>query len=335
MSSKTTIYDIADKLGVTAATVSRALNDNPRISDSTKKLVLKTAQEMNYEPNKIALALKNGKSSNVGVVVPYINRHFFSNIIRGIEDELYPEGYNVIICQTHGNEKKALDTIMNLLNAQVEGILVSLSMSREKLVHLERVIKKKVPLIFFDRKCELNDISSVMVNDYQGGYDATQHLIHRGRRRIAHLGMEGFTGIYEDRFSGYKDALVKNNLVFEEELVMSIKSDTEEGAMAIQKLMNLKNPPDAIFSSSDFAALGAYNWLLQNEYKIPDDVCIVGFSNEPFTQFVSPSISSVDQSPRKMGKMVAQVFLDQANDVSKERKVVLPASLVIRDSSLV
>jgi len=337
MSDKSTIYDIAKKLGIAASTVSRALNDHPRISDATKKMVLKAAQEMDYEPNKLALGLKKGKSSNVGVVVPFINRHFFSNVIRGIEDALYPQGYNVVICQTHDEGKKEVDTVMNLLNAQIEGILISVSKSNETTFHLEQVIKKKVPLIFFDRQGVLPNVGAVRIDDYQGAFDATQHLIENGCMRIAHLGMDGYKGIYGDRFQGYKDALRKNGQDFDKELTLCIKSDIDEGAAAIKKLMGLKNPPDALFSSSDFAAMGCHNWLTQNGYTIPDDICIVGFSNEPFTQFVRPSISSVDQSPREMGKVVAQVFCEQANDISKvnvERNVVLPASLVIRDSSL-
>lgn len=336
MKGKATIYDIAKKLNITAATVSRALNDNPRISKATKKLVIETAREMNYEPNKLALALKKGKSNNVGVIVPYINRNFFSSIIRGIEEELYPRGYNVIISQTHEVEKREMEIIGNLLNAQVEGILISLSKSTKKTSHFKQVLRKNIPLVFFDRKVDLDGVSSVTIDDFQGGYDATQHLIDQGCKRIAHLTVGKTLEIYRERLEGYKQALKDNGLEFDEDLLVDLKSDIEEGKQAAQKLMGLETPPDAIFSTTDHGALGAIKWLTQNGYKIPKDVCVVGFSNEPFTQFMELSMSSVDQSPLEMGKMAAQVFLEQVEDSSKikiEKKVILPPTLVIRQSS--
>ncbi|MDC6365909.1 MULTISPECIES: LacI family DNA-binding transcriptional regulator [Flavobacteriaceae] len=336
MKKKTTIYDIAKKLNITAATVSRALNNNARIGKATKELVLKTAREMDYEPNKLAQALKIGKSNIIGVIVPYINRNFFSNVIRGIEDELYPKGYHVIICQTHDTEEREVDTILNLLNAQVEGILISLARFTKTNKHFEQVLKKNIPLIFFDRKKELKGVSSVTIDDFQGAYEATQHLVDQGSKRIAHLTVEGSIGIYIQRLAGYKQALLENNLAYDENLVIALKSDIEEGKQAAQTLMTLDNPPDAIFSSTDHAALGVFKWLSQEGYDIPKDVSLVGFSNEPFTQFMQPSISSIDQAPREMGKMAARVFLEQVSDTSKmriEKNVILSPTLLTRDSS--
>ncbi|NJB71813.1 LacI family transcriptional regulator [Saonia flava] len=335
MKGKTTIYDIAKKLGITAATVSRALNDNSRISKATKKLVLETAKEMNYEPNKLALALKKGKSNNVGVIVPYINRNFFSSVIRGIEEELYPKGYNVIISQSHESEEREKEIVNNLMNAQVEGILMSLSKSTNKTAHFNQVLSKNIPLIFFDRSLNIAGVSSVTIDDFQGSYKATQHLIGQGCKRVAHMTVGKELGIYRQRFDGYKQALEDNDLPFDDNLVVELKSDIEEGKQAAQKLMNLQDPPDAIFSSTDHGALGAIKWLQGNGYSIPDDVCVVGFSNEPFTQFMELSISSIDQSPLEMGKMSAKVFLEQIKDkkVKIEKKVVLSPKLIIRDSS--
>ena len=336
MKGKPTIYDIAKKLNITAATVSRALNNNPRISKVTKELVLKTAKEMNYEPNKLALALKKGKSNNIGVVVPYINRNFFSSVIRGIEEELFPKGYNVIISQTHESADREVDIINNLLNAQVEGIIISLAKFTKNTKHFEQVLKKKIPLIFFDRYQEMSGVSSVTIDDYQGSYDATAHLIEQGCDRIAHLTVDPTLSIYKHRLEGYQQALLDHSIPFREELVVKLKSDMEEGKRVAENLMALENPPNAIFSTSDYGALGAIKWLQGNGYKVPEDVCVVGFSNEPFTQFLDLSMSSVDQVPLEMGKMAAQVFLEQVNDgnnVKIEKKVVLSPSLIIRQSS--
>ena len=336
MSKKTTIYDIAKELQITAATVSRALNNNPRISKNTRELVLETASRMNYKQNRLALALKSGKSNNVGVVVPYINRSFFSSVIRGIEDELYPKGYHVIISQTHEDKERELKIIQNLLNAQVDGILISTSYSNDEKDKLEPVLKKTTPFIFFDRKLNFPDISSVTIDDFQGGFDATKHLIDQGCKRIAHFYVNNDLELYQNRLDGYKSALLENGLEFKPEYVISLKSDMEAGMEAAERLMKLTLPPDAIFSSTDKGLLGAIKYLQSLSINIPDDFCVVGFSNDPFTQFMEPSISSVDQSPVEMGRMAAKVFLEQMaseHAVKIHKEVILPANLIIRKSS--
>jgi DNA-binding LacI/PurR family transcriptional regulator len=336
MSKKTTIYDIAKKLNTTAATVSRALNNNPKISESTCKLVRETAVQMNYKPNKLALALQSGKSSNIGVIVPRIDSNFFASVIRGIEDELYPD-YHVIICQTHEDEKREIENINTLLNAQVDGILMSVSnVTSENDRMIKRVVEKNVPLIFFDRKKNMDGVSSVTINDFDGAYLATKHLINEGCTHIAHLSGDRSLEIFENRFKGYKQALFDSEIEFNEQYVIQTKSSVEAGRTAVEKLLKLENPPDAIFSSSDFAALGAIQELKERGIKIPEDFCVFGFGNEPFTKFMELSISSVDQSPMEMGKMAAKVFLEQLNNpknLKMEKKVVLNPELHIRKSS--
>ncbi len=335
MSKKTTIYDIAKALNITAATVSRALNNNPRISEDTKKLVLETAEKLNYKQNRLALALKSGKSKNVGVVLPLINRNLFSNVIRGIEEELNPMGYNVIICQTHDEEKKEADIIQNLLDAQVDGIIISIARYTKNTKHLEQILKKNIPLIFFDRKLDIKGSSSVTLDDFRGAYEATQHLIEQGCTRIAHFTVDRSVDIYKKRFDGYKQALINNGIDFNEDYVIALESKIESGKEAAKKLMALKNPPDAIFSASDLGALGAIQYLRGIGSRIPQDFCVVGFSNEPFTQFMELTISTVDQAPILMGKTAAKVFLEQmkSEKVTIERRMVLSPSLKIRKSS--
>ena len=335
MSKKTTIYDIAKVLNITAATVSRALNDNPRISEDTKKMVLKVAAQLNYKQNKLALALKSGKSKNVGVVLPIVNRNFFSNVIRGIEEELNPMGYNVIISQTHDDEKKEMVIIQNLLNAQVDGIIMSIARQTKSTEHFKQILKKNIPLIFFDRKKDIKGASSVTLDDYSGAYEATQHLIDQGCTKIAHFTVDRSLEIYKNRFGGYKQALLDNGIVFNDTYVLGLESNIDAGREAAKTLMELPDPPNALFSASDLAALGAIQYLKDNGIRIPEDFCVVGFSNEPFTQFMELTISSVDQSPLLMGKTAAKVFLEQmdAANVKIEKRVVLSPSLKIRKSS--
>ncbi len=335
MSRKTTIYDIARELNITAATVSRALNNNPRISESTRKRVLETAAAMNYEPNKLALALKHGKSYNVGVVVPNIDRNFFAAIIRGIEDELYPHGYQVIICQTHEEETREAEIIGTLLNAQIDGILMSISTGTADAAHFQAILNKNVPLVLFDRNLSLEGVSSVTIDDFAGGYDATSHLIKQGCRRIAHLTVDPSLDIYHNRMEGYKQALRDNRIEINEAYIITSVNSTEGGQDAVNQLMALPEPPDAIHASSDYIALGAIQRLHQLGIKIPDEFCVIGFSNEPFTRFMELSMSSVDQSPVEMGRTAARVFLDQLeNNTQEAAKVVLPAKLCLRKSSV-
>ena len=337
MSHRTTIYDIAKELNITAASVSRALNNNPKISESTRKLVLETAAKMNYRQNKLALALRSGKSFNVGVIVPRIDSNFFASIIRGIEEELYAHKYNVIICQTHEDEKREIENINTLLNAQVDGILMSVSnVSTENDRIIKRVIEKKVPLVFFDRKKNIDGVSSVTINDYDVSYLATKHLIDQGCTRIAHLKGNQSLEIFLNRFNGYKQALIDNGLPFDEKYVIQTKSNIDEGRLAVDTLLGLANPPDAIFSSSDFAALGAIQELKSKGLRIPEEFCVVGFGNEPFTKFMELPMSTVDQAPLKMGRMTANVFLEHINNsgnVKIEKRVVLTPELHIRKSS--
>ncbi|MCM5663399.1 LacI family DNA-binding transcriptional regulator [Galbibacter mesophilus] len=335
MSEKTTIYDIAKALNITAATVSRALNNNSRISKATRDLVVKKAAEMNYEQNRLALALKSGKSKNVGVVVPYIDRNFFSTVIRGIEEELYPLGYHVIICQTHENEEKEIETISNLLNAQVDGVLMSVSKTTQKTVHFQSVLNKDIPLVFFDRVKEMKGVSTVTIDDYEVAYEATEHLIEQGCKRIAHISGDWKLAIYKHRFKGYKKALEDYGISYNSDYLIKAKSEIGDGQNAIEKLFKLKEIPDAVFCSSDYIALGALQKLKELNVDVPSDFCVVGFSNEPFTQFLELSISSIDQVPRQMGKTAAKVFLEQLeNEQGKiEKKVALKATLEKRKSS--
>lgn len=342
MNKKTTIYDIAKVLDITAASVSRALNNNPKISESTRKLVMETAAKMNYKQNKLALALRCGKSYNVGVIVPRIDSNFFASVIRGIEEELYAHKYNVIICQTHDDEKREFENINTLLNAQVDGILMSVSNvvsenASENDRIIKKVIEKNVPLVFFDRKKNIEGVSSVTINDYDVSYLATKHLIEQGCTRIAHFKGNQSLEIFANRLAGYKQALLDSGIACNEDYVVQTKSSVEAGAQAVKVLMKLNNPPDALFSSGDFAALGAIQELKAEGLRIPEDFCVVGFGNEPFTDFMELPMSTVDQVPLEMGKMTAKVFLEHINKTGNakiEKKVVLTSELNIRKSSL-
>ena len=334
----TTIYDISKKLNVSVATVSRALNNHPRISQATKELVVNMAMEMDYKQNNLAKALKSGETKTVGVIVPYINTNFFSSVIRGIEEELSPHGYRVIICQSHDDaeiEKKQLNT---LLHTQVDCIFISISKNTSDLEYIKKVISTtNTPIIFFDRKKDIPGISTITIDDHKGAYQATEHLIKEGYKNICHFSGDQNLEIYQNRLSGYISALKDHNLPVIEENIINTGSSIEEGINAMKSLWKRKVKPDAIFSASDFTALGVCKEIKNLKLKIPEDIGVIGFSNEPFTQFMELSISSVDQTPVMMGKVSGNVFLESIKDnfsgITIEKKLVLTPMLQIRQSS--
>ena len=333
--SKITIHDIAKALDTTAATVSRALNNHPRISEETIRKVLDKAEELGYERNSMASSLRKGQSKIIGIIVPYADRIFFSAVIRGIEEEVKRHGYNVIICQSYEKIENEIDDVNALLSAQVAGIIISPSRETNTYAHLNKIINNGKTLVLFDRINSAVNASSVSIDDYQGAYDAVSHLITSGCQRIAFLSGNQSVSIFKERQRGYISALEENHISINNDLIVEVPSDVELGKVMTEKLMSLPNKPDAIFSSSDFSALGAVKWLIKNDYRVPEDVCVVGFGNDPFTRYLDPTMTSVDQKSKEMGKTAAQVFLEKLEGKSESnRKVLLTPELVVRESSM-
>lgn len=334
---KTTIHDIAKKLNTTASTVSRALQDHPRISDSTKKSVFAMAEKMNYQPNSIAAALRRGRSNLIGILVPTIDRNFFGSVVRGIEEVLTGSGYNVIISQSNDSAEQEKLNIKALLEAQVDGIFVSYAKETLSFEHFDKIVQQNVPLIFFDRMQDSLKVDSVIIDDYEAGFKATEHLIEQGCSRIAHFAGPGNVSIYRDRQSGYQDALKKYNIHNNPSLIFTNNLKFEDGQKLGMRIANMDLPPDGIFSSSDYAAMGAMEVLKKRGVKIPGQIAIVGFSNESFTELVTPALTTVEQHSKKMGQEVAHLFLQRVKEeesVSTITKTVLPSELIIRESSL-
>ncbi|HEY9007775.1 MAG TPA: LacI family DNA-binding transcriptional regulator [Ohtaekwangia sp.] len=334
---KATIHDIARKLNITASTVSRALNDHPRISAETKKAVQKAAQKLNYQPNNIAAALRNGRSNIIGIIVPTADRTFFSSVVRGIEEIANAAKYNVMICQTYDNYEKEVSTVEALLNARVDGIIVSHGKETQNFDHFLKVKERGIPIILFDRFNDELEVSNVVIDDFLGAYNATEHLIQQGCKRIAHFTNARKISIFKERLRGYREALLNNDLKFDESLVIDSNLQLEDGRSSMEQLLKLREIPDGIFSSSAYGILGAMQVLKEKGYRIPEDVALVGFSNEPFTSFTEPSLSTVDQHSMRMGNAAAEIFLEEVAARDKKfipQKIVLKPELIIRQSSL-
>lgn len=335
-SGKATIHDIAEQLNITASTVSRALNDNPRISDATKKLVHKMARQLNYQPNNIASALRSGKSKLIGVVVPTTNRNFFSSVARGIDDVANKLNYQVIISQSYDSYEKEVQNIEALMSARVDGIIASVSKNTENFDHFKRVMDKGIPLVLFDRITNELDVSQVVIDDYQGAYQIVEHLIQQGYKRIAHFTSPKKINIYKERLRGYLDALFDHNIEPDPALIVESNMQLEDGKNSMIELFERNVPFDAVFSSSDYAAMGAMQVLKQNGKRIPQDVGIAGFGNEPFTSFTDPSLTTVDQVNVSMGHVAAETFFDLLQNPKKatiQQKTVLKPEVIFRDST--
>ncbi|MDO5979692.1 LacI family DNA-binding transcriptional regulator [Flavivirga spongiicola] len=333
---KTTIKDIANVLNISPAAVSKALHNDSRISEKTKKAVKQVAVDLNYQPNHLASALRKGKSNLVGVIVPRTNSHFFSSVIQNIEEVLNKEGYNIIITQSNESYKKECDNIDTLLFTQVDGIIASMANETIDLKHYEKIKSKGIPLILFDRGENNLNVDYIGINDYDSSHMIVEHLVKQGCKRIAHIGGYKHTRIFNNRIRGYIDALKKYNLPMEDELLIESSLTTEDGRKKMTQLLALQNRPDAVYVAGDYAALGALQVLNERGIRMPKDIALVGFGNEPFTAMVTPTITSITQHSSEIGKQAAKAFLEHAKKkVVKQQlnKIILNAELIVRDSS--
>ncbi|MCM4151530.1 LacI family transcriptional regulator [Arenibacter sp. N53] len=336
MENKTTIHDIAKALNIDASTVSRALNNSPRVSQKTKDRILSKANELGYQRNLLASNLRKNKTNTIGVIVPRISRHFFSSVISGIEETAYDEGYNVIICQSLEQLKREQDIVGTLLANRVAGVLLSVSMETNEYDHLLNMKNNGTPFLFFDRHCDIEGISSVLIDDVQGGFDATEHLILNGCKNIVHFSGPQELSIYKNRLAGYIKALEKYKIPYRSELVLHSSLMEIDGAEGAKTLLSLPHRIDGLFSANDIAAIGAMKYFRNEGIRIPDDIAIVGFSNEPISEVIDPSLTTIDQPGFQIGQISTKLLLEEINkssNLKKVKKTILKSSLIERDSS--
>ena len=332
-----TIHDIAKELNVSASTVSRALQNHPRISESTRTAVQKMAEQYNYQPNVAAASLRSGRSKTVGVIVPRINRNFFSNVIGGLEESLAASGYHLMICQTHEQYENEVTAIQTLINARVDAIILSISMETRNMEHIHELLDKGIRLFFFDRALEDIETGSVVVDDKLGAYLSVKHLLEQGYRRIIHVAGADHINIYHARKEGYLQAMNEAGIEVPDQWILEKPLMVQGGEAAFHTGMNLSPKPDAYFCAGDYAALGVLQAAKSNGVNVPEDLGITGFANEPFTAFLEPSLTTVDQKGGVMGKMVARMFLQCEKETDRFttcEKVVLQPELIIRNSSI-
>ncbi|WP_114782579.1 LacI family DNA-binding transcriptional regulator [Botryobacter ruber] len=334
---KPTIHDIARELNVTFSTVARALNDHPAISIATKEAVRETAKRLGYRQNKLASSLRSGRSNIIGILVPSLDVTFFSSVVHGIENVMNENGYNILLYQSNESFKQESKGIETFLQARVDGIISSISAETTKDEFYAEIIKKGVPLLLFDRVLENLPVPSVTIDDYKGGFIATEHLIKKGYRQIVHITSEQKLKIFAERFRGYVDALKQYGIPFREELVFRGKVSLEFGRQCIHELLQQRIAFDAVFSMEDYTALGAIQELMAAGISVPEQVGVIGFANEAFGAYITPTLSTMDQQTVRMGREAAQLFLKLLKKKNfyeaAPEKIVLEPLLMARQST--
>lgn len=336
MKRHTTINDLAETLKLSPSTVSRALRNHPDISEATKKRVLDMASTMHYQPNLIAQSLQNQRSNNIGVIVPEIRNSFFSTVISGIEELAYESGYTIMVCQSADSFERERLNIEALAANRVAGMLVSVSQETTDFSHIQNIINRGIPLVLFDRICEDLEVSKVIVDDFEGAYAAVAHLLKQGRTRIAHIGGTPTMYVSKKRREGYEAALQDSGYPVDSHYIIHSGYHEENGYKAAEKLMNFPHPPDALFCVNDPVAIGAFMYLEKHQIDIPRQVALVGFSNNPNTTLIRPQLTTVNQPAFEIGRKAVEILLHECttdNDEDKNRTIVLPTELIIRESS--
>jgi DNA-binding LacI/PurR family transcriptional regulator len=328
-----TIKDIARELGISPSTVSRALKDHPDISQATRDAVNDLAKKWNYKPNPIALSLKSGSSRTIGVIIPDIVHFFFSTIISGIEDIAYERGYNVMMCQSNEKWEHEVKNVQALVSARVDGILISVAKETTNFDHFRAVADKGLPLVFFDRIVEELDSDRVIVDDEVGAYNAVNHLLRMGKKRIMHLSGPLNLPIARLRIDGFKRALKEYRITPLPNDI--IKCDTSEEATELLPKIFRGNPrPDAIFAVNDLTAVQALIIAKQMGLKVPEDVAIVGFTNSQIATLTEPGLTSVDQRGYEIGLEAAKLLLARIEDPERKPQTkIISTELVVRGSS--
>jgi len=331
-----TITDIAKKLGISASTVSRALSGHPDVKESTKKQVLKLVNEYNFKLNPIAQSLKSNKTTIIGVIVPEIKHDFFSSAISGIEEVAYNCGYTIIVCQSNESYEREVINTNSMIQQRVAGVIASISQNTTSSAHFKSVVDHGMPLVFFDRASEDITASKVIIDNAKGACKATDHLIDKGYKKIAHLAGPQTLEICRERLKGYRQALKERNLIVEEELIQFRGLDEIDGYTSMDKLLSLNNTPDAIFAVNATVAIGAYQRIREAGLKIPSQIGIVGFSNNKMMTLVDPPMTAVGQPSFEMGKKAAEILIETIESEKKSVKpklLILDTELIIRGST--
>lgn len=332
---RTSLKDLAQELGVSIATVSRALRSSPEIGQDMQAKVKELAKRLNYRPNPFAQSLRKEAPRVIGVVVPNLVTHYYAAVLDGIEDEARKEGYSVISANTHEDTEAEIRAIDNFISLHVEGIIACLSQNTTDYSHFEEIANMGIPLVFFGRTCLSDRFSSVTANGDEAAYQATQHLIDTGSRRIAFIGGPNHLDMVKRRKHGYLEALRENRIPIDRTLVACEKIDYQWALDTTTRLLNLPvgERPDAILAFNDIITFAAFTAIKQQGLSIPEDVALIGFTDDVHAQYVTPRMSAIEDQSHQMGKTACQLLLKSISGDTKIYRKIVPQKLVIRETS--
>jgi LacI family transcriptional regulator len=331
-----TIYDIAKALDISPATVSRGLKDHPGLRKDTKKRIMEAARQMGYQHNMFARNLRVKKTNTIGVIIPRLNSYFMSTVIAGMEQVANDRGYILIISQSQESVKKEVASVNTMFNSRVDGILVSLASDTENIDHFNAMLKKEIPILFFDRVAEHTKCTSIIIDNTRAGYDATKHLIDQGCQRIVHIGGSLRRNVYAERLKGYRHALTEGGIAYDENLVMITNLSEQDGSEAAQQIMKMNPRPDGIFCANDTTGVACIQELTQAGIKVPEQIAVVGFNNDPIARVIDPNLTTIHYPGHEMGEIAATTLLNALNNsqAGNLNTLVLRHNLIIRQSSL-
>ncbi|SKC89578.1 LacI family DNA-binding transcriptional regulator [Ohtaekwangia koreensis] len=330
-----TIYDIAEALDLSPATISRGLKDHPTIRKDTRKRIFDKAKEMGYQQNLFASNLRRSRSNTIGVIVPRLNSYFMSAVIAGMEKVANAAGYNLIISQSTESKEKELANIKTLYNSRVDGLLVSLAYDSENIDHFDLFLNKGIPLIFFDRVFDHPQCTSIVIDNYKAGYEITSHLIRQGSKRIAHITASIKRNVYADRLRGYRDALADHGILYDEKLIFFCNLSEQAGAEATQRILEMDELPDGIFAANDTTAVSCIRTLKQAGIKIPEQITVAGFNNDPLSKVIEPNLTTMNYPGQEMGELAAATLIRKLDtkEGTSLNTIVLHHNLIVRESS--
>lgn len=332
-----TILDIARALNISKSTVSRALQGHKDIKEATRTAVVEMARKLDYQPNLLAKSLVKSKSNTIGIIVPEFVNYFFPTFIMGAQEVASQEGYNVIICQSQESVRTEIANTQVLLASRVEGVIISMTRETSAFDHFRSFGRHNIPIVFFNRICEKISASRVIVNDYEGAYNAVEHLIQNGYKKIAHISGPSNLRLSQNRINGYLDALKAHGLSSRKQWIIHHDLTKDNAWASAQKLLTLRNPPDAIFCVNDPAAIQTLLYAKSKGIDVPNQLGIVGFSDDPISSIIEPQLTTVKQPVSEMGRIAMRILLDQIAKGPGKAKPIhtkLPTNLIIRQSSV-
>jgi len=332
-----TIYDISKALKISASTVSRGLHNNPQVRKELRKKIIQTANEMGYQHNKFAANLRQKNTKTLGVIIPMINSHWQSSVISGMETVANKAGYQLLISQSEESAELESANIQALFNSRVDGFLVSLSIETKSLGSFQSIFRRNIPVVFFDRVLECPNCVSVVIDNFKAGYEATKHLINQGCKKIVHIGGSLNRNVYNDRYRGYKLAMADNSLNYDDNsfIITNLRSD-DSGIYIVKKLLADGNIPDGIFAANDNSAVSVICELKKAGLRVPEDVAVVGFNDDPVAKVIEPNLTTVHYPGRAMGEVAATTMIRiiEGTQSEKVNSIILSHELIVRKSSL-